>query len=84
MLNDEGNTKVNYNGILTLNVTANAGYAVRIKDGGITKQSGLSGMYVYNTLPAKAAVALEVEYIPLYQVNYGTDIAKVCRPDGTM
>lgn len=84
VLNDEGNTKVNYNGILTLNVTANAGYAVRIKDGGITKQSGLSGMYVYNTLPAKAAVALEVEYIPLYQVNYGTDIEKVCRPDGTV
>lgn len=84
VLNDKGNTKVNYNGILTLNVTANAGYAVRIKDGGITKQSGLSGMYVYNTLPAKAAVVLEVEFIPLYQVNYGTDIAKVCRPDGTV
>lgn len=84
VLNDKGNTKVNYNGILTLNVVANAGYAVRIKDGGITKQSGLSGTYVYNTLPAKAAVALEVEFIPLYQVNYGTDVAKVCRPDGTV
>ena len=84
VLYDNGNTKVNYNGVLTLNVTSQAGYAVRIKDGGITKQSGFSGTYVYNTLPAKANIALEVEYIPLYQVNYGPDIAKVCRADGTV
>ena len=84
VLNDAGNTKVNYNGVLTLNVSSNAGYAVRIKDGGNIKQSGLVGTYVYNTLPAKADVALEVEFIPLYQVNYGTDVAKVCRTDGTV
>ena len=84
VLNAGGDTKVNYNGILTLNVSSNAGYAVRIKDGGNIKQSGLAGTYVYNTPPAKADVALEVEFIPLYQVNYGTDVAKVCRTDGTI
>ncbi|WP_102408418.1 hypothetical protein [Parabacteroides bouchesdurhonensis] len=74
-LYDRGNTKVNYNGVLTLNVTSQAGYAVRIKEGDIIKQSGFSGTYVYSTLPARANIALEVEYIPRYQVNYGTDIA---------
>lgn len=83
-LYDRGNTKVNYNGVLTLNVTSQAGYAVRIKEGDIIKQSGFSGTYVYSTLPARANIALEVEYIPRYQVNYGTDIAKVCRTDGTV
>lgn len=84
ILNDAGSTKVNYNGILALDVTSNAGYAVHIKDGGVIKQTGTSGTYTYNTLPAKAAIALEVEFIPLYQVNYGTDIVKVCRTDGTI
>lgn len=84
VLNAGGSTRVNHNGTLALNVTSNAAYAVRIKDGGVTKQSGISGTYVYNTLPAKADIALEVEYVPLYQVIYGADIVKVCRTDGTI
>lgn len=83
VLNDAGNTKVNYNGILVLDVISNAGYAVRIKDGAAIKKSG-SGHYVYNTLPVQADVVLMVEFVPLYQVNYGTDIIKVCRTDGTV
>lgn len=84
VLNAGGSTRVNYNGILSLNVTLKPGYGVRIKDGGIIKQSGISGPYAYNTLPAKADVSLDVEFVPLYQVNYGTDIEKVCRTDGTV